>query len=357
MALVNCKDLINDSLALIDVVAIEFGNAPSKEWSNLAVRQLNGMLGEWSAKGILNPLQTIYELNSTNSKVQSSDYANYITVGFPAWSVVAASNWLRQNDDTLFTCYAGGTGTLQYNPQTVNNTEYTVTFTITNTNATGFCEVHFDNALIYTSTDQGTHTYTAKLTPALNNAQLVFSPNATYAGVVSGIYIGGDVAVNFADIAELQLDQGTMTFNPQKIALSEYFALPVKQSGAIPAFWAWDYQQPMGKIYLYPTVLNNMLIRLVGSKKINLAFDNQSTLEIDDMYINAILYNLACRLYPFLKRETGLDQSIIYLAKASLATLRSKGIAMRTKKVVSPYNNCHRPGSIWTSALNTVSGR
>lgn len=245
--MVYASDLITDALAMIDVIAV--GETPTAYWTQLGVRLLNGLFGQWQTKGIYNPLQTMGEFQTVT------------------------------NDPII---------TLGYDLSDINN-------------------------------------------PIL-----------------------GDIPVMFGDITDVQVQQGPVVYRLAKGPIGEYFAKSIKKSVSIPNFYANDYQTPISKLYFYPAPMVGLTIRVVGSKKIELIKTSQEATVFDEIYRDALLFNLAASLYPFFKTESGMDKEIIYKAKASVEGLRAKSIAMKMKNLRNPYFSPSADQSYWTSTLNTV---
>lgn len=253
--MVYVNDIIKDSLALID--AIQFGEEPEAEFSDLAVRTLNGMLGEWASRGIYNPTQVIAQISSTSATAK-----NYITMG------------------------------------------------------TG---------------------------------------NIISSGTIVSATVG-DIPFNFATIKDVQIDLGTTTYNLKQITMTEYMSMSVKQTQTIPQFYAWDFQSPISKIYFYPSLQSGLTIRVIGSPKFDNIPSSQQYMGIDDMYYSALVFNLACSLYSFLKRDIGIDKELIYKAKSAIEGLRSRTMAMNAKSLRCPYSGTtHSDNDYWTSTFNTVT--
>lgn len=247
--MVYAAELIKDALSMIDVIAV--GETPDSYWTQLGVRLLNGLFGQWQTKGIYNPLMVMGE---------------YVTVG---------------NDPII---------TLGYDISDINNP------------------------------------------------------------------IMGEIPVMFGDITDVQIQQGEVVYRLSKGPIGEYFAKSIKKSVSIPNFYACDYQLPISKLYLYPAPLNGITVRVIGSKKIDLIKDSQEATVFDEIYRDALLFNLAASLYPFFKTESGIDKEIIYKAKASVEGLRAKCIAMKMKNLRNPYFSPSSDQSYWTSSLNSIGG-
>lgn len=240
---VSVQDVVTDALSLVDF--IQFGEAPPAEAQALAVRTLNGMLGEWSTKRYMDPLQRSYDCVPANP--------GKIVIGTDTTTIPA--------------------------PDIV-----------------------------------------ADLT-----------------------YIDSVIAI-----------QGQVVFKLSPISLAEYMEISVKVTTAIPAVYAWDYQKPNGTIWLFPQALSNLALRVVGMPKVDLA-GSQSTINLDDSYYEALTYNLAVRLYPHLKRDAGLDPTIVQVAQRSETGLKDRNRRMRMRRARVPFATSGSDSSYWTSPLNTVS--
>ena len=304
--------VIQDALALIDVVAP--GEDADPWWSQLGVRLLNGMLSEWSLKGYYNPKQITAELYPTTTE-------DYFTVGV---------------DDSL---------------KTLSNTTYSITATVdpAGTYYQSSSTVAGKTYLKYSTTGAGT---TYSLVVNADTAGTFYRVNGGYAEKVVG-----DIPVLFSSVLAVQLDLGTVVYNPRQVSLAEYMAISVKQSQSTPAVYAYDMQMPIAKLYFWPKALTNLKLRIVGQPSISAIANNQATLDVDQSLYTAILYNLAAKLYPFLKRDNGVDQEIIYQAKTAMSAIRSRAVAMTSKHQVVPFGGASAPAQdYWTSALNTCTG-
>lgn len=308
---IKANNIIQDALALIDVVAP--GEAADKWWSELAVRMLNGMLGEWSQKGYYNPGQSFSTLASTTTK-------DFFTLG---------------TDDSL---------------KTLSEDTYSIVATLDPAGAY-YRYLNVVDGKTYTKysiTGSGS-TYSLVLT--LDNSGTFYSINGGYAEKLVG-----DIPENYSTLQAVQVDLGTVVYNPTRISLAEYQALSIKQNQSMPQYYAWDFQQPVSKLYFWPKLLPNCKLRVVGQPTISTITNTQSTIEIDEIYYSALLFNLATKLYPFLKRDNGIDQELIYNAKASLTALRSKVRVMTAKRQVVPFGGSTPAMEYWTGPLNTVNG-
>lgn len=242
--MLNVQEVITDAGSLIDFV--QFGEAPEAEYELLAVRTLNGLLGEWSTKRWINPKQLV-----------------------------------------------------------------------------------------------------KSCTPA--NAQFVVMGTDLTTGVTP------DIEADFMSLQRVTALNGSIIYTLSPISLAEWESLSVKTVRAIPAVYAFDYQQPISKVYLFPQLNSGMTITVTGTPKLTLT-GPQSVIDLDDTYYDAVVYNLACRLYPHLKRDAGLDKEISFTARAALTGIRMRANRMRAQKVKTGIGSGGSQGSgYWTSNLNTVT--
>jgi hypothetical protein len=302
------NDIVQDALALVDIVSP--GEAGDPWFSLLAVRLLNGLLSEWALKGLYNPLQTYAQFDANGNGTY--------TVG---------------TDDSLVK---------------LSNTKYTVVGTV-DVNGTYYQSTSNNGQTVKYSV-QGTGT---KYSLVVNE-----DTNGTFYAIAGGYsqQLVGDFPTNFVSISRLQCDIGQVTYSPRVITMAEYQALSVKNINAPPTVWAWDYQQPISTLYIWPRPLTHMTIRLIGSPSIPMVANTQSNIQLDQMYYIPLLYNLATKLYPYLKRDNGIDPEIIYQARSSMAALRSRVMAMKSRHVNVPFGNKNGVQDYWTSSLNTVTG-
>lgn len=308
---IKANNIIQDALALIDVVAP--GEDADKYWSELATRMLNGMLGEWSQKGYYNPTQAFSTLQATTTK-------DYFTLGI---------------DDSL---------------RTLSEDTYSIVETL-DPAGTYYKYLNTVDGKTYTKYSNVGSGSTYSLVLTLDSAGTFYAINGGYAEKQVG-----DIPVNYAVLQSVNVDLGTVVYTPTRVSLAEYQSMSVKQTQSAPLFYAWDFQQPVSKLYFWPKLLPNMKLRVVGQPTIQSITNTQSTLDIDEIYYSALVFNLATKLYPFLKRDNGIDQELVYNAKASVTALRSKVRVLTSKRQTVPYGGGAYPAQdYFTSVLNTVN--
>ena len=242
--MISVQDVISDAGSLTDF--IQFGEAPEPEFEALAVRTLNGMLGEWSTKQWINPNQL--SLSCTPANPQEVVMGTDLTTG---------------------------------------------------------------------------------VTP--------------------------DIQADFMTLQQVTALNGSIVYTLQPVSLAEWQTLSVKTVIAIPAVYAYDYQQPIGRLFLFPQLNYGMTITVTGTPKLTLT-GAQSTIALDDTFYEAVVYNLAVRIYPHLKRDAGMDPSIMTTAKTALTGLRNRAQKMRSQRTKTGIGSGGSLGSgYWTSNLNTVT--
>lgn len=197
-------------------------------------------------------------------------------------------------------------------------------------------------------------------TKGIYNPQIVFgettiSSSTRYITIGTDGTTNGDIPIIFGSIKDVTVDLGNVTYTLQRKSLEEYLELSIKDTKAVPMYYAYDYSYPIGKIYMFPSPLMGLKVRVFGAKALTTIANNQSDLEFSEIYYTALVYNLACKLYPFLKRDNGIDQSIIFMAKSSLEGLRTKSNASKLRGMKSPYTSNNKGSSYWTSSLNSVT--
>ena len=242
--MLSVQDVIADAGSLIDFV--QFGEAPEAEYERLAVRTLNGLLGEWSTKRWINPKQLVKSCTPANPQ--------FVVMG----------------------------------------------------------------------TD-----LTTGVTP--------------------------DIEAEFMSLQRVTALNGSIIYTLSPISVAEWEALSVKTVRAIPGVYAFDAQQPIAKVFMFPQLNAGMTVTITGTPKLTLT-GPQGQIDLDDTYYDAVVYNLACRLYPHLKRDAGLDKEISFTARAALTGLRMRANRMRAQRVKTGIGTGGNSGSgYWTSNLNTVT--
>ena len=240
---INAYNCIVDALSILD--AVQLGEAPEAGVGMLAVRTLNRLLGEWSTKPYINPLQAYY--------VQAPANSDHLIVG----------------------------------------------------------------------TDTTTET--------------------------------PDILTYFAEITSVSARMGSVVYKMRSVTLADYQETSVKQTTAPPRIWAWDRQSPNSNIWLWPRALSGISLCVVGTPKLPTISNPQDTLDLDSTWEEAITANLAARLYPFFRRDNGMDKELEVQANKSLDGLKRRARKMLNRPASSAYGASGVSDDYWNSPLNTVT--
>ncbi len=184
-------------------------------------------------------------------------------------------------------------------------------------------------------------------------------------GAVNYVTVGSDGAgtVNELDIPEeimelieVKIKFGNIIYNLNKMSYNEYLALSIKNTPAVPQYYAYDYQFGSGKIYFHMAPMTGYKVIITYTPRLGTLTSNQGTIALDPLYREALLYNLATRISPFIAPAGGLDQTIIYHAQHSLKVIKQRNQQSRTRKARPAFYTNGSASSYWTSVLNDVTG-
>ena len=165
-----------------------------------------------------------------------------------------------------------------------------------------------------------------------------------------------DLAKDYVWISDVIGIYGNIRYILRSVNLAEYQRIASVPVTAVPSVYAWDYQNPVSTLWFYPYLMSTMQIRITGAPKITLT-EPQGTIALDDTYEETFVYNLAVKMYPYLKLPTGIDPELVKNAQASLNGLKARARVMRAGKTKTEY----RPGAsgstnFWQSPLNVAQG-
>lgn len=168
---------------------------------------------------------------------------------------------------------------------------------------------------------------------------------------------GNDIPVDILDIVDVKIQIGQVMYNLVQISYDEYQGLSIKTAPAVPKYFAFDYQEPQGKIYFHLAPMSGLNVVVMYRPRLTQIVNNQTMIALDLYWQQALVYNLATRLYPFFPGPAGLDPQIVYVAKSSLDHIKARNSKMNMKKARPGYIT-NRPGSnsFWTSPLNDMVG-
>lgn len=163
-----------------------------------------------------------------------------------------------------------------------------------------------------------------------------------------------DIVSDPMNITQLTVELGSVVYTPNPISLAEYEQISVKTLQAPTRVWAYDWQQPQGTIWLYPRPLAGMTVRVVGVPRLSAA-QSQSTLDLDDSWFEALVYNGAVAAYDYFPRDAGISPSLVRKAAETLRPFKVRASKMRAKRPVCAFTTHNAADSYWTSPLNTVT--
>lgn len=163
-----------------------------------------------------------------------------------------------------------------------------------------------------------------------------------------------NIVADIMDISKVTVSLGNLTYPAlNKISYQDYQAIPLKVVQSIPYSYAFDYQNPLGKIYLYPYPTSSLVIKITYTPLIGVISTPSDLLDLPPWYADALVQNLACRLAPLYPESTGTNSSLIYLAGEAKRAIKERTMAMHNFKSPSPYDN-DNCDSIWTSPINML---
>lgn len=158
-----------------------------------------------------------------------------------------------------------------------------------------------------------------------------------------------DSAIRLIQVKEVHIKMGVSVFVPQIVTFAEYDRAFTKQTTGIPQICAYDYQFPISKLYMWPIPLGNTTVDVIGVKELGYATSFQGTLDLPDWWRDAIVYNLAVRLGPFIGNPP--DEQVSISASHSLSGIKQINNKMRTPNLSSDF------GSGLSGSYQTWAGR
>ena len=163
-----------------------------------------------------------------------------------------------------------------------------------------------------------------------------------------------DIVADPMNILQLTVELGAIVYTPDPISVAECQQISVKALQAPTRVWAYDWQQPVGTIWLYPRPLSGMTVRILGIPRLSVA-QSQSTLDLDDSWFEALVYNGAVAAYDHFPRDAGISPSLVRKAAEALRPFKIRASKMRAKRPVCAFTTRNAADSYWTSPLNTVT--
>lgn len=201
----------------------------------------------------------------------------------------------------------------------------------------------------------GSWSLDAYLNPKIGYRQVASSALTNGYITVGSANALNDIPDDIIEISKVTVSMGTLTYPAlNKISFADYTAIPIKNITSIPYSFAFDYQDPLGKIYVYPLPNTSLSINVTYTPAMAVAQTASDTLDLPGWMYEALLYNLACRLAPIYPAQGGIDMSLIKLASSAKSELRTRMSSAMNLKADSAYGNGSVGGSIWTSPINML---
>lgn len=153
-----------------------------------------------------------------------------------------------------------------------------------------------------------------------------------------------DFATAPKDIRQVSVEQpgGVVVWNSgAPRTLADWALTMPKTIQGIPTRVFWDYQQGQSRLYLFPAAPVGYLIRVVGNADIPTIKNAQGEIELPDEYQEALVYNLAKRLMPFMPpsadaNPAALDE-IRFIANTALSGIKRRNQMMRFDSIQSDF--------------------
>lgn len=164
------------------------------------------------------------------------------------------------------------------------------------------------------------------------------------AGYLLGTVTGGptpDIATSPKAILQVTTEQGVVVYPTSLGTLADWRAVMPKNIQGIPRQAFWDYQQGQSNLYLWPIPVANMTIRIVGVGDVPTVANAQGDIDLPDDYQEALVYNLADRLLPFMPPSADVNAIVLdkikYMANTSLSGIKRRNSNMRDLQVHSDF--------------------
>lgn len=123
-------------------------------------------------------------------------------------------------------------------------------------------------------------------------------------------------------------------------SISDYSRIATKTMGSMPSAVWYDPQMPMGILHTWPVATTEYEIHILALKPLGKFASPYDDITLPDVYEEALMYNLAGRLYSLYGIQP--NPAVIALASASLATVRQSNVQIATLNMPS---NLVRNGS------------
>jgi hypothetical protein len=323
------QTIITDALLKVGVsTELDVGD-PAPQWLTIGLHELQMLIGEWNCNLTIQNYLKTYSF--------TPQYPDHIVLGNVADPIYSMTQGVSIPTTTPWQVQLPNT-----NIETITVTYVTtglgLTNIITGTPVSGQVLVNYSTGLLgFAAADEGL--------------------------LVTVEYTWGNSETTHPDIYEAPMDIlsvsteiGNQTYPCRKCSYNDYQMMSQKEVvSSIPMWYAWDAQFPISNIYIWPTIPAGYTIRLVMSRGF-VDVVPQSNLDTPDFYYKALVYNLATQLYTNYP-VGGLDDEIIYHARASLEMIKHRNRKARTGRAQGRYNSRPYSNSMFTSPGSPLGGR
>lgn len=169
-------------------------------------------------------------------------------------------------------------------------------------------------------------------------------PSNGTASYLLGDVTGGptpDIDTSPKAILQVTIEQGIVIWPATLGTLADWHKIMPKTIQGVPSQAFWDYQQGQSHLYLWPIPVANMTVRVVGIQDIATIRNAQSDILLPDDYQEALVYNLAKRLMPYMPPSADANpkalEEIIFTANSSLSGIKRRNSNMRDMRIVSDF--------------------
>jgi hypothetical protein len=111
----------------------------------------------------------------------------------------------------------------------------------------------------------------------------------------------------------------------------DYDQIALKSLQSLPQFVFYDANYPMGNLYVWPLPTSLYEVHILTKAPLNGFTALSQVINIAPEYMEALYYNLACRLRAQYRLPP--DDSLVGLARAALATIRAENTAIPNLRI------------------------
>ena len=146
------------------------------------------------------------------------------------------------------------------------------------------------------------------------------------------------------EIRQVSIEQpgGVVVWSTRALRTLADWALAMpKTIQGIPSTAFWDFQQGQSRLYLLPAAPAGYLIHVVGNSDIATIKNAQGEIDLPDEFHEALVYNLAKRLMPFMPPSADANQAALdevrFIANTSLSGIKRRNQMMRFDAIQSDF--------------------